>query len=326
MQDILDAPSSDEEEDVQSPQQSHTGSSASSHQGFILGYSSLMQNLRSLHPSPTQVFVLWMIFEENIDPVVRILHRPTAKNLLIKASGSPDNLSKQEEAVLFSIYYGSVCSLTPSQCRQQLGEDKETMANRFRFAVEQALSRANFLNTSSLMVLQAFVLFLICVRSQDDTRMVWSLSGLAVHIAQALGIHRDGTSFGLSPFETEMRRRLWWHICVLDTRSAEDHGADPSFTEAFYDARLPLNINDEDICPATKETPQERQGSTEMTFSLIRFELSAASRKMNFQAPGKFVAGLDERQKTLAERERTIEEIHKRIEERYLQHCNMSIP
>jgi hypothetical protein len=123
-----------------------------------------------------------------------------------------------------------------------------------------------------------------------------------------------------------MRRRLWWHICLLDTRAAEDHGADPSFTEAFYDARLPLNINDDDISPETKETPKERQGTTEMTFCLIRFELSAASRRMNFAGPGPTPCGFKRPQTTLEERERMIEETHKRIDALYLQYCDMTVP
>ncbi len=286
-----------------------------------------MNNLRKLHPSLTQLFVLWKIFEENVDPVVRILHRPTVRNVIIKASSNTETLSKSQEVLLFSIYYGAVCSLTPAQCNHQLGEDKDQITSRFRFATEQALARANFLNTSSLMVLQALVLFLICVRSQDDTRTVWSLSGLATRLAQALGVHRDGTNFGLTPFETEMRRRLWWHISILDTRAAEDHGADPSYTEAFYDARLPSNINDEDISPETKDPPKARQGTTEMTFCLIRFELSGAARQLNFAAPGSGPAGYTKRpQKTLAERERIIEETHQRIEDRYLKYCDMTVP
>lgn len=326
MRDLLDGTSSEDEDELPSPDRSAPSSSNASHQGFVFGYSSLMTNLQKLHPSLTQLFVLWTIYEENVDPVVRILHRPSMRNIIIKASSNIETLTKAQEVLLFSLYYGSVCSLTPAQCRTQLGVEKDQMTSRFRFAVEQALARANFLNTSSLMVLQALVLFLICVRSEDDTRTVWSLSGLATRLAQSLGVHRDGTFFGLSPFETEMRRRLWWHISILDTRAAEDHGADPSYTEAFYDAKLPLNINDEDIAPETKDSPQEHQGTTEMTFCLIRFELSAAARRLNFAAPGSQVNGTSRPRRNLAEREKMIEDIHDRLENRYLQYCDMTVP
>jgi hypothetical protein len=96
------------------------------------------------------------------------------------------------------------------QVRTNFGVEKDTLLRQYRFGVEQALARARFLNTNEIVTVQAFVLFLVCVRRHDDTRFVWSLTGLALRIAQSLGLHRDGTKFGLSPFDTEMRRRLWW--------------------------------------------------------------------------------------------------------------------
>ena len=31
-----------------------------------------------------------------------------------------------------------------------------------------------------------------------------------------MGLHRDGSKLGLKPYDTEMRRRCWWQIVVLD--------------------------------------------------------------------------------------------------------------
>lgn len=195
MRDLLDAPTSEEElEEHESPHDKF-----SSHQAFIFGYSSLKVDLKSLHPSPSQIFILWEVFKENVDPIVRILHRPTAKNILLDAASSVEKISKPAEALLFAIYFGAVVSLTEGQCRQLLDEDKAHLIKKYRFATEQALARADFLNSSSLMILQAFVFFLVFVRHMDDSRLVWSLGGLAIHLAQALGIHRDGSQFGLTP-------------------------------------------------------------------------------------------------------------------------------
>lgn len=324
MRDILDAPSS-EEDDYPSPEHSWSSSSGN-HEGFLFGYSSLSNGLSSFHPTPTQLFVLWEVYKENVDPVVKILHRPTAKNVLISASAGTEHLSRNTEALLFSIYYSSIISLTAAQCQSLLGEDKESLESKYRFAVEQALARAGFLNSQSLMLLQAFVLFLVCVRRQDDTRFVWTLSGLAIRLAQAMGLHRDGSNFGLSPFETEMRRRLWWHICILDVRSSEDHGTDPSIFEAFYDTKLPLNINDDDISQESTETPTERPGCTELTFCLIRFEVSVTVRRLNYVALGACPGNALPPSRTLEDKEKLIDACHKRLEERYLQYCDMSVP
>lgn len=282
--------------------------------------------MRSLHPTPTQVFILWKIFKENVDPVVKLFHRPTLSRLCFNAATNLDNISKVTEAVLFSIYLASVTSLTQGQVRNLLGEDRDVLVNKYRFAAEQALARAGFLNSSNLMLLQTLVLFLICVRRHDNTRFTWAMSGIAVRIAMVLGVHRDGTNFGLSPFETEMRRRLWWHICLLDIRAAEDHGADPTIIEPLYDTRLPLNVNDADLTPEMTEVPAEREGCTEMTFSLIRFEVCVANRRLNYVPPGSKLCNEKAAALTIEDKEKLIEELHKRLEERYLRHCDMNIP
>ena len=324
MRDILDAPSSEEDE-YSSPDHSGSGSSTN-HQAFLFGYASISRSLTSLHPTPTQLFVLWEVYKENVDPVVKILHRPTVKNVLISASAGTEHLNKATEALLFSIYYAAITSLTSAQCLSLLGEDKESLESKYRFAVEQALARAGLVNSQSMMLLQAFVLFLVCVRRQDDTRFVWTLSGLALRLAQAIGIHRDGSNFGLGPFETEIRRRLWWHICILDVRSSEDHGTDPSIFEAFYDTKLPLNISDDDISPDSTEPPRERPGCTEMTFCLIRFEVSVTIRRLNYVAPGNGSCTGHGNSRSVEDKERLIDACHKRLEERYLQYCDMSVP
>ncbi|RMZ78346.1 hypothetical protein DV738_g3862, partial [Chaetothyriales sp. CBS 135597] len=319
MRDLLDDAESTEDEEDSHESPAHE--KLNSHQGFIFGYSSLMVDIKALHPTPSHIFILWEAFKDNIDPVVRLLHRPTIHEMFMKAASSLDRISRPAEALLFSLYLGAVISLTEEQCSKLLGESRDTLQKKYRFATEQALARADFLNSSSLVCLQAFTFFLICVRHMDETRLVWALGGMAVHLAQVLGIHRDGTHFGLTPFDTEMRRRLWWHISILDNRGAEDHGTDPTFNEEFYDTRLPLNINDEDIYPGIPEAPKEREGTTEMTFCLIRFDLIVFNRRLNLNHPG---PGSGEQ--TLEEKEKMIAVCNRRIEDKYLRHCDMSKP
>ena len=323
MQYILDESSSAEEE-YPSPDHSGSGSS-NSHQGFLFGFSSTSANLRALHPTPSQVWIMWEVYKENVDPLIRLLHRPTVKNIVFQASNRPETINKPTEALLYAIYYAAVTSLTPSQCQKLLSEDRDRALNKYRFAMEQALARANLLTSSSFMVLQAFVLFLICVRRQDETRLVWTLAGVAIRVALSLGLHRDGEQFHLPPFEVEMRRRLWWTIITLDTRASEDHGADYSIFETSYDTKIPLNVNDNDISPEMKEPPQERVGCTEMTFNLIRFDVGITMRRLATSPMGGVRTQAFD-QKTLEEKEKLIETCHKRIEERYLQYCDMNVP
>jgi hypothetical protein len=208
------------------------------HQGFIFGYSSTSVDMLSLHPPQQHAHLFWDTYKENVDPLVKVLHIPTFEPVLLEAISNPDKITKSLEPLMFAIYYGAVTSMTRSECVEQYGEDRDTLLHRYRFGLEQGLARANFLFCDEMIILQAFVVFLILLRRNDDARKIWTLTGLAVRIAQTLGIHRDGSHFSLTPFDIEMRRRLWWQVCILDARSSEDHGCDPTIVEAQFDTKL----------------------------------------------------------------------------------------
>ncbi|RHZ53569.1 Zn(II)2Cys6 transcription factor [Aspergillus thermomutatus] len=236
----------------------------------IMGFQALTNSLRAYHPPLFQSVALLEMFKENVAPLVRIFHMPTMIRIYWDAVATPEALDRNTEALLFAIYYSTVISLEPEQCFTTLGVSRTYALKHYRFAVEQALARADLLNTQSMILLQAVVLFLSALRNEDASRTVWSLTALVFHIAKAMGLHRDGAAFGLRPLETELRRRLWWHICLLDIRSSEYHGCEPIVRESMFDTRLPLNINDGDLTAEMTEPPGEREEATEMTFCLIR--------------------------------------------------------
>jgi hypothetical protein len=314
---------SDDEDDVNSPDSSEQ---PGQHQGFIFGLSSTSVDMQALHPTPEIARQFWESYKDSVEPLVKVLHVPTFETTFDDALANPEKVSKGLESLLFAIYYGAVTCTSTEECLKNWGEDKSALLSKYRFALEQALARANFLYCDEIVILQAFVIFLILLRRNDDARKIWTLTGLVVRIAQTLGIHRDGSHFGLAPFEIEMRRRLWWQVCVLDARSSEDHGCDPTIVEAQFDAKMPLNVNDTDLHPDMTEFPEERTGFTDMTFSLIRFEVANIFRRILYVPPGpvrctELFANL-----SVADKERWITECHQQMEDKYLKDCDMSIP
>ena len=125
------------------------------------------------------------------------------------------------------------------------GFTKTELNMKYRLGLEHALAKADFLNVPDLVLVQAFTIFLFLVRRHDSPRFVWMMTGLAIRMGQALGLHRDGAHFGhLTPYEVEMRRRVWWSLCMLDMRASEDQGMDYTISLESYDTKLPLSIND----------------------------------------------------------------------------------
>ena len=174
-----------------------------------------MLTLRPLHPQPKYIMKYWKLWVENVSPVMKIMHRPSMERLFMNAVADLNQISRPAEAIMFTLYLSVITSLSVEDCKLELGLDREVALRQFRYASEQALARAGFIETQDFLVLQAFLMLLVCIRRQDDTRLGWTLVGLAIRMANALGLHRDGSHFGLNPFDTELRRRCWWQILAM---------------------------------------------------------------------------------------------------------------
>lgn len=72
--------------------------------------------------------------------------------------------------------------------------------------------------------------------------------------------------------------------------------------------------------------PPERQGFTDMTFCLIRFEVVNIFRRILYVPPGPNRCNYFFSNLTIPEKEKWISDCHERLENRYLKDCDMSIP
>lgn len=137
-----------------------------------------------------------------------------------------------------------------------------------------------------------------------------------------MGLHRDGERLGLSPFQSEIRRRLWWHLISRDGRAGEDYGLENTMgLLLMYDVSLPLNVDDADLYPEMKELPMAKRGWTAMTFSLINIDLVKSMQKLAAIATSSAPSSSPSEEV----RAQVIKETRAQIEER-LEHCNIVIP
>ncbi|ODA79396.1 hypothetical protein RJ55_04989 [Drechmeria coniospora] len=296
------------------------GVASVNHNAFVLGYRSADVNLRKYHPLPSHATFLWSVYQENVEPLIKVLHVPTTELILRDARRNSEKLTPGNEALAFAVYFSAITSLEPDEIETNFSCNKVDLVAHYRFALEQSLAKANFLDTSDIAVVQAFVLFLIVVRRYDESRFCWALTGLLIRIAQGLGLHRDGSHFNLSAYETETRRRLWHNILMLDLRSAEELGTDMTIDDRAHDTRMPSNLNDADFGPESTESPVPREGRSDCAVALVRTEICTLARRLvrASSAMTSLCPKVDEA--SIAERERMLIEVYQRVEHKFLQH------
>lgn len=166
------------------------------------------------------------------------------------------------------------------------------------------------------------------MRALSDPHTTWTMSGVASRIAQRMGIHRDGSGYGLNAFEIEMRRRIWFQVVVIDVTSAQFCGVAPSPLPANANTKPPMNINDSDLDPRMTELPHEKQGPTEMMFCLARSEFGKwLSRWSKHAGPSNSPwAFLSSSSMSLKQKDIAIDELEDSMETKFLQYCDRSIP
>ena len=76
---------------------------------------------------------------------------------------------------------------------------------------------ANILGDGSLALVQALLIVAQYLQSTNLPSRCWNVVGLALRVAQGLGLYVDESNKNASPLETEIRRRTWHGCLMLDT-------------------------------------------------------------------------------------------------------------
>jgi hypothetical protein len=164
-------------EDDEDDEEAMTNSPSSSNQplplaygpsGYVLGNPDHHKTTTTLsHPSPDVRGALWAVYARNVDPIIKILHRPTVVKQMgaIESGGlagqnaSPASL----DALFYAVYFAAVLTLSPEECQRRTGQHKNLLVDQFRVCTERSLAAADYLNTEELTTLQAATIYVVCI-------------------------------------------------------------------------------------------------------------------------------------------------------------------
>lgn len=101
---------------------------------------------------------------EAVHPIAKVVHRPTFER---QYQGFWFDISKCLEpvaslqALVFAVLFAASTSMTEHVALGTFGMPQKKLIENFQVATEVGLGKANFLTTSKLQTLQAFVMYMV---------------------------------------------------------------------------------------------------------------------------------------------------------------------
>lgn len=261
-----------------------------------LGLADLLTTL----PKKVACDALLQSFSISVHPIHPLIHLPTFQtdynNFWQWCRNSdisqPDNKLLGDPTflcLLFSVLYSGakVCPLAMWMNDSLQDLEKDSTVEHLRKTYSTSLSMCQHLQHPTISTLVSSLLAHSCSRPDaahfEDLRFVSTI----LRIAQSMGLHRDGSSFGLDTITSELRRRVWWHIVWLDVQVSILHGSQLccGCNEAEIDVRMVSETRDEDLFMITNGLssrglpPSPSVTSVAMLLATGRFE---TARFQNF--------------------------------------------
>ncbi|TKA32186.1 hypothetical protein B0A50_01434 [Salinomyces thailandicus] len=253
----------------------------------------------------------------------RTVHRPTFEaqyTLFWSQIATGNEPTPSIQAIMFAAMFSAAVSLEETQVVQRFGTSRAALVDSLRSGAELALAKANFLRTTRVDVMQAFVMYLIPLIRAEVSRAHSALVGTAIRLAECMGLHRDGLYYSMAPVEVHVRRLVWHQLCFLDMRTCEATGPRPQIRPGDYDTRFPLNIDDAELLADTAPT-EDRPYWTDGTLMRIRCEAVDLRRSLWFD-----MVQIDKKKKSLTSVLVKVQKTWNTMTTRYFAMMNEAVP
>ncbi|KAF9968043.1 hypothetical protein BGZ70_007055 [Mortierella alpina] len=201
-----------------------------------------------------------------IHPYMPVLHKPT----FMRQYRNPDPHMRPPGVLLNAMFaIASRYSTHP----EIVGTDPESFGDEYfdrakrLIDYEYELPRQSSIQALLLMVIYRFT-------SAKSGGRIWVMLGMAIRMAQDMGMHRSSARWHLPPLETELRKRLWWACYVMDRWSSCCMGRPLGIDDIDCDVDYP-SVVEEDWADADGKagSPDEdnEKHKEELSFALRYF-------------------------------------------------------
>lgn len=152
---------------------------------------------------------------------------------------SQSNTSPQDQYGTFKIYMIYAIGATMLKLTEQYNY---TPPENFFMTALQYISAAR--ESHSVHNIEAMTLLVLYNLRSPSNSGIWYMIGLAMRTCVDLGLHREAYYGSVTPYEGQLRRRLFWTVYFLERVIAVSVGRPYSIADRDIDASLPLEIDD----------------------------------------------------------------------------------
>lgn len=233
------------------------------------------------------------------DPATHILHGPTFQRHYNQHWADPSKSSIVWVAMLFAMMRLAMLSYgregdEPPEFR---GKCQDLAAN-FRTQMAHCLITADYTKPHNYIIeTLIFHLHAEYTSNRDAEASVWVLVGMIARLAMRMGYHRDAKLFpNLSPFQGEMRRRVWTFVRSADLLFSFQVALPSMIRIGDSDTELPRNIYDDEFDEDSTSLPAPRPASeaTPISYMIAKGRLSFGFGRVLEEINGVTRKGYDE--------------------------------
>ncbi|KFY10598.1 hypothetical protein V492_04934 [Pseudogymnoascus sp. VKM F-4246] len=223
-------------------------------------------------------------------PALHIIHRPTFQKEYNRFWADPSSTPVSWLGLLYALMcLATLAALGAGEDNTDTRGTPAEMIRTYRGCSAQCLVLSNYSQPGAytLEALSAYIEGEF-VLSKDDMGMPYLLIGVAVRLALRMGLHRDPAKVGgnLTPYQGEMRRRLWHILIQVDMLCSFLLGLPVSTQAIESDTAYPRNLRDEDFDETSTELPPSRPETeiTPMSYTICKSRICEVFGKVGVLA------------------------------------------
>ncbi|TAQ84523.1 hypothetical protein B7494_g7157 [Chlorociboria aeruginascens] len=212
-------------------------------------------------------------------------HAPTFMKEYGKHWKDPTQTSIVWLALLLMISHHGLLSYQQSEEDSfQDGFDVHQVGDRYKIWAIKSLVASDY-TQPVIDTIQVLMLYIEAewITSQDVEIELSLVLGITIRLAQRMGMHRDPKNHpGLTPFQGEVRRRLWAAVYLTDILYSIQLSLPITIQQDEYDCAMPRNIYDNEFGEDTIELPLSRPYTevTPISHTIAKYKMSVELGKI----------------------------------------------